>query len=67
MMRHNLPEDEWQRSSFSGDNGGTCVEKQATEDGLVAVGDSTRRELGAHTFRPGQWLTFVTAVVDGTV
>ncbi|MFD4480376.1 DUF397 domain-containing protein [Streptomyces sp. NPDC058471] len=67
MMRHNLPEDAWQKSSFSGDNGGTCVEKQTTADGFTAVGDSTRRNLGAHLFPQYQWRTFVTAVGEGAI
>ncbi|WP_405803378.1 DUF397 domain-containing protein [Streptomyces sp. NBC_01187] len=62
MMRHNLPEDAWMKSSYSGDNGGQCVEKQITADGLVAVGDSKHRDLGAHTFTTAQWQAFVTAV-----
>jgi hypothetical protein len=64
MMRHNLPEDAWQKSSYSTDNGGQCVETQTTADGLVAVGDSKDRTLGAHTFSRAQWQTFVRAVRD---
>ncbi|MFE8977080.1 MULTISPECIES: DUF397 domain-containing protein [Streptomyces] len=55
------------KSSYSGDNGGTCVETQPTPDGLVAVGDSKDRTLGAHTFAPAQWQAFVTAVRDGSL
>ncbi|GAB2769339.1 DUF397 domain-containing protein [Streptomyces daliensis] len=64
MMRHDLPRDKWQKSSYSPDNGGQCVEKQVTADGLVAVGDSKHRDLGAHTFSPAQWQAFVAAVRD---
>ncbi|MFI9582656.1 DUF397 domain-containing protein [Streptomyces sp. NPDC052236] len=67
MTRHNLPEDAWQKSSYSGDNGGQCVEKQLTADGLVAVGDSKNRSLGAHTFDPKQWQVFITAVRNDTI
>ncbi|RNG26222.1 DUF397 domain-containing protein [Streptomyces botrytidirepellens] len=67
MMRHNLPEDAWKKSSYSGDNGGTCVETQMTADDLVAVGDSKDRALGAHTFGPAQWQEFVTAVRNGAL
>ncbi|WP_404829873.1 DUF397 domain-containing protein [Streptomyces arboris] len=52
---------------YSGDNGGSCVETQPTPDGLVAVGDSKDRTLGAHTFAPGEWQAFVTAVRDGSL
>ncbi|MFD5991121.1 DUF397 domain-containing protein [Streptomyces bacillaris] len=55
------------KSSYSGDNGGTCVETQSTPDGRIAVGDSKDRVLGAHTFAPTQWQAFVTAVRDGSL
>ncbi|MFI1865919.1 DUF397 domain-containing protein [Streptomyces jumonjinensis] len=67
MMRHNLPEGAWQKSSYSGDNRGTCIETQPTDDHRIAVGDSKARALGAHTFAPGPWQTFVTAVSEGTL
>ncbi|MFI6528995.1 DUF397 domain-containing protein [Streptomyces uncialis] len=65
MMRYDLPEDGWQKSSYSPDNGGNCVERQLTADGEVAVGDSKCRALGAHAFAPAAWQEFVTAVAHG--
>ncbi|AXG77092.1 DUF397 domain-containing protein [Streptomyces paludis] len=62
MTRHTLPSDAWRKSSYSPDNGGACVEKQVTADGLVAIGDSKDRALGAHTFDPAPWQTFVEAI-----
>ncbi|WP_323137855.1 DUF397 domain-containing protein [Streptomyces sp. NBC_01433] len=47
MLRHDLPEGAWTKSSYSGDNGGSCVETQPTVDGLFGVGDSKGRTLGA--------------------
>lgn len=67
MMRHNLPEDAWTKSSYSGDNGPTCVEQQTTADGEIAAGDSKNRALGAHAFAPAVWQEFVNAVVDGNL
>ncbi|MFD5558896.1 DUF397 domain-containing protein [Streptomyces sp. NPDC127068] len=67
MMRHNLPEDSWQKSSHSPNNGGSCVERQLTAEGEVAVGDSKDRSLGAHAFAPAAWQEFVTAVAHGEV
>ncbi|MFE4826645.1 DUF397 domain-containing protein [Streptomyces sp. NPDC056672] len=67
MIRHGLPEDKWQKSSYSPDNGGQCFERQMTADGLVAVGDSKNRLLGAHAFEPAVWQQFVNAVRTGTV
>lgn len=67
MMRHNLPADAWTKSSYSGDNGGQCLEKQMMADGCVAAGDSKNRELGAHAFRQSVWQEFVTAAAEGTL
>ncbi|MFE3721244.1 DUF397 domain-containing protein [Streptomyces cyaneofuscatus] len=67
MVRYGLPVSAWVKSSYSGDNGGTCIETQPTPDGLVAVGDSKDRSLGAHTFAPREWQAFVTAVRDGSL
>ncbi|MFJ9979981.1 DUF397 domain-containing protein [Streptomyces cyaneofuscatus] len=67
MVRYGLPVSAWVKSSYSGDNGGTCVETQPTPDGLVAIGDSKDRTLGAHIFAPTPWQTFVTAVRDGSL
>ncbi|MFD3411354.1 DUF397 domain-containing protein [Streptomyces cyaneofuscatus] len=55
------------KSSYSPDNGGNCVETQPTPDGLVAVGDSKDRTLGARTVAPVPWQAFVTAVRDGSL
>lgn len=67
MMRHNLPEGAWQKSSYSGDNGGQCIETQMTPEGRVAVGDSKNRTLGAHAFDLAQWQQFVSAVRNGAL
>ncbi|MFC9186142.1 DUF397 domain-containing protein [Streptomyces cyaneofuscatus] len=67
MVRYGLPKGAWAKSSYSADNGGNCVETQQTSDGLVAIGDSKDRSLGAHTFAPAQWQAFVTAVRDGSL
>ncbi|MFE9253460.1 DUF397 domain-containing protein [Streptomyces sp. NPDC007088] len=62
MIRHNLPSLAWIKSSYSDDAEGQCVETQATQDGLVAIGDSKNRPLGAHLFTPAAWQTFVSDV-----
>lgn len=65
MMRHDLPEDSWHKSSYSSDTGGNCIETQLAPQGLVAVRDSKDPALGAHTFTATEWQHFVTAVRDG--
>jgi hypothetical protein len=67
MMRHNLPEQRWRKSSYSADNGPQCVEVQFTDDGLQAVGDSKARGLGAFLFTAGEWDNFITAVKQGAL
>ncbi|MDL5199744.1 DUF397 domain-containing protein [Streptomyces sp. ALI-76-A] len=64
-MRHDLPVHRWRKASHSGAQSGDCLEVQETEDGLVAVGHSKARELGAFTFPHGTWHTFVESVKDG--
>ncbi|MFD7918716.1 DUF397 domain-containing protein [Streptomyces sp. NPDC059740] len=67
MMRHDLPEDQWRKSSYSPDNGPNCVEVQTTAGGRIAVGDSKMRALGAHTFPAGQWQKFIDALLTGAL
>ncbi|MEU9619794.1 MULTISPECIES: DUF397 domain-containing protein [unclassified Streptomyces] len=67
MARHGLPENAWTKSSYSADNGGSCVETQVTPDALVAVGDSKDRGLGAQVFGPAPWRVFVAAVCEGAI
>lgn len=64
-MRHDLPEGSWQKSSYSGDNGGgNCIETQRAE-GKVAVRDSKNPSQGAHMFSPEAWAAFVASVNAG--
>ncbi|MFI1962799.1 DUF397 domain-containing protein [Streptomyces pathocidini] len=65
MMRHSLPEADWRKSSYSGDQGANCLEIQATNDGLVAVGDSKDRSQGAFVYTPQAWGSFLGAVKRG--
>ena len=67
MTRHNLPADKWLKSSYSNGGTGNCVETQRTEDGLVALGDSKDRTLGAFVVSPGGWSTFLTVLRTNTL
>jgi hypothetical protein len=58
-MRHDLPADQWRKSSYSNGGSGNCVEIQATDDALLAVGDSKDRARGAFTFPTTAWTAFV--------
>ncbi|MFF3443795.1 DUF397 domain-containing protein [Streptosporangium sp. NPDC002721] len=57
----------WIKSSFSGDNGGDCVEVARLTDttghpGLVAVRDSKDPDGPKLLFTPTQWNTFLNSV-----
>jgi hypothetical protein len=51
----------WRKSSFSGNNGGNCVEAASTP-GDVLVRDTTDREGVTLAFAPGAWQEFAAKV-----
>ena len=52
----------WRKSSYSGANGGNCVEVVG-QDGTIMVRDTTDHGNGpVHRFTPADWRTFVTSV-----
>jgi hypothetical protein len=53
-------ESNWRKSSYSGDNGGACVEV-ATAD-AVLVRDTADRGGPAVTFNAGAWRTFISSI-----
>ncbi|MGI8449515.1 MAG: DUF397 domain-containing protein [Streptosporangiaceae bacterium] len=54
----------WRKSSYSGTNGGNCVEVARNLPGLVAVRDSKDPDGPALVFTPADWAGF-TATVRG--
>jgi Domain of unknown function (DUF397) len=48
----------WRKSSYSGGNGGACVEVADTP-GVVLVRDTTNRDGGALAFTAAAWSTFI--------
>ena len=57
-----LTNAEWRKSSFSGSNGGGCVEVARNLPGVVAVRDSKDRGGPALVFTPAEWRTFLDGV-----
>jgi hypothetical protein len=55
----------WRKSSYSGSNGGACVEVADNLPGLVAVRDSKDPAGPALAFTPDNWQTFTTAIKSG--
>ncbi|MDT8910126.1 DUF397 domain-containing protein [Amycolatopsis sp. PS_44_ISF1] len=52
----------WHRSSFSGPDGGTCVEVNLSTPGAVGVRDSKLARSPVLTFSPRSWCAFVELV-----
>jgi hypothetical protein len=53
-------ESNWRKSSYSGSNGGECVEVAA--DGAVLVRDTNNRTGPVLTFTVDAWRSFISAV-----
>lgn len=56
---------DWRKSSFSGGNGGACVEVARNLPGVVAVRDSKDPAGPALTFAPAGWTEFTAGVRAG--
>jgi hypothetical protein len=55
----------WTKSSYSGSQGGNCVEVARALPGLVAVRDSNDTEGPVLEFTPAQWLAFTAGIKHG--
>ena len=53
---------DWRKSSFSGTNGGSCVEVARNLPGVVAVRDSKDPHGPALAFTPADWAAFLAAL-----
>ncbi|WP_328912036.1 MULTISPECIES: DUF397 domain-containing protein [unclassified Streptomyces] len=61
----NLPVAAWRKSSYSGPNGGDCVEVGVGISGVAPVRDSKNPEGPALLFPTPTWSTFLTALKSG--
>ena len=57
----------WRKSSYSGSNGGGCVDVADNLPGIVAVRDSKNPNGAALTFTRAEWRTFTTALKTGSL
>lgn len=57
-----LSNAKWVKSSFSGDNGGDCVEVASLSAGRVGVRDSKNPTGPALIFTPSEWDAFTKGV-----
>jgi hypothetical protein len=51
----------WRKSSFSGANGGSCIEI-ASGNGVILVRDTTSRDAGTLAFTADAWRAFTADV-----
>ena len=62
---------DWRKSSYSGGNGGTCVEvavvpgSKEGSDRVIAVRDSKHPDGPALIFTPAEWEAFTAGTRDG--
>lgn len=56
-----MTETNWRKSTYSGGQGGQCVEV-ASAPGRVAVRDTTNRADGTLAFTRDAWVTFVSGL-----
>lgn len=56
---------QWRKSSYSGGNGGACVEVAVLRDGSRAVRDSKDPDGPKLSFAPDEWRAFTAAMKAG--
>jgi hypothetical protein len=59
-----LTNAQWRKSSYSGNNGGQCVETRALPD-IIAVRDSKNPDGGILTFSPEMFSAFLSGIKNG--
>jgi Domain of unknown function (DUF397) len=63
-MEPDLIRPDWRKASYSGDNGGNCVEVARNLPGVVAVRDSKNPAGPALVFTRDDWAAFTAAIKD---
>ncbi|MGA4844436.1 DUF397 domain-containing protein [Streptomyces sp. G45] len=66
MHRNEPHTTAWIKSSYSGDNGGNCIEIAPGIPDVVPVRDSKTPDTPALLFQRSTWQTFVTAIRQDT-
>jgi Domain of unknown function (DUF397) len=64
-MDINVDRAQWRKSSYSGGNGGACVEVARNLPGAVAVRDSKDPDGPKLAFTPPEWAAFTAGVKAG--
>jgi hypothetical protein len=58
---------QWRKSSYSGTNGGNCVEVALNLPGVVAVRDSKNPSSEGLSLTPYQWRMLLASIRQGTM
>ena len=58
--------DPWRKSSYSGSNGGACVEL-ASDSCVILVRDTTNRDGGTLAFTADAWAAFTTSLSNWSI
>jgi hypothetical protein len=66
ITEHDLGEVTWRKSSYSGGDGGNCLELAAGHPTLVPVRDSKNPTGPKLAFRPTAWTAFIENFKDHT-
>lgn len=61
-----LTEAKWRKSTYSGGNGGECVEVAGHLPGIVAVRDSKNPDGAALTFTAREWRSFLIGIKNSS-
>jgi hypothetical protein len=61
----NLTKADWHKSSYSGNNGGNCVEVASNLPDVIAVRDSKDPRGTTLLFTPEGWRAFISGTKDG--
>jgi hypothetical protein len=64
-MGNNIDNAIWRKSSYSGSNGGNCIEVANNVPGVVAVRDSKDPDGPVLAFAPDEWRAFTAAIKAG--
>lgn len=64
-MERDVERPQWRKSSYSGGNGGGCVEVARNLPGIVAVRDSKDPDGPGLAFAPDEWAAFLSRIKAG--